>query len=77
MRYRDLAQRQIASEIRGVEEHLEVHHIVDDHLEHVRIHRVPATRAADDGAEASRECSGKCLYCQQGCIIFRVSGVYW
>jgi hypothetical protein len=61
MRYSDLAQRLVAREVRGNEQHLEVHHIVDDHLEVVWVRRVPATRAADDGAEACGECSGKRL----------------
>ena len=55
MRYGDLAQRLVPSELGSVEQHLEVHHVVDDHLEDVRVRRVPATRAADNGAEACSE----------------------
>jgi len=73
MRNRNLAQRVIAREVRSVEQHLEVHHIVDDHLEVIRVWRVPATCAADDGVEACCECSGKRFDGLKSRFVFRVS----
>lgn len=52
MGYSQLAQRLVAREVCGVEENFEVHHVVNDHLEDVRIRRVQTARAANDRAES-------------------------
>jgi hypothetical protein len=49
-----LAQRVVAREVRGVEEHLKVHHVVNDHNEVGRVRGIKAACAADDGVEARR-----------------------
>ena len=74
VRDRNLAQRVVTCKIRGVEQHLEVHHIVDDNRKHCRVRSVPTARAADNGVKARREGRGECLDGVQRCIVERVSG---
>jgi len=57
----NLAQRIVAREIRGVEKHIEGHHVVDNHLEIGRICRIPAARAAYNGVKAGRQRSSERL----------------
>ena len=73
VRFGDLAQRVVARDVGGVEQHLEVHHIVDDHRELHPVPRIPAARAADDGVEARGQRRGERLDCLSGGFVLRVA----
>jgi hypothetical protein len=57
----DLAQCIVAREVRSVEKHFQIHHVVNDHLKIGRVCRIPAARTADYGVKAGRQRSGERL----------------
>jgi hypothetical protein len=73
VRFGDLAQRLVARDVSGVEQHLEVHHIIDDHRELHPVLRIPTARAADDGVEARGQRRGERLDSFSGGLVLRVA----
>jgi hypothetical protein len=62
----------VARQRLGREEHLKVHHVVDDDREIRRVRRVPRARAVDDRAEARGKVGGKVVDRGDCGRIFRV-----
>lgn len=70
----DLAERVVARKVCGVEKHLEVHHVVNDHQKIARIPFIPAARTANDGIKARRQRCSELLDSVPCGFIIRIAG---